>query len=77
MSSYISLLPNNNNIPVPAVFSGTLKGKRGLLSKHVHYQLALCNKLWYYFLPLIMIIILRRRIIRYDSLGIISNEGIK
>ena len=39
-----------DHLPVPAVVCGTPKGKRGLLSKHVHYQLARCNKLLYYLL---------------------------
>ena len=33
------------HVPVPGVVCGTPKGKRGLLSKHVHYQLSRCNKL--------------------------------
>ena len=51
---------NNNNdhhwrrqrdhLPVPAVVCGTPKAERSLLSKHVHYQLARCNKLSHYLL---------------------------
>ena len=32
-----------DHLPVPAVVCGTPKGKCGLFSKHVHYQLARCN----------------------------------
>jgi len=34
-----------DRLPVPVVVCGTPQGKRGLLSKHVYYHLARCNKL--------------------------------
>ena len=54
-----------DHLPVPAVVCGTPKRKRGFISKHVHYQLARCNK-WYYYLLLPM----------SKSLGI-NYQGIK
>ena len=34
-------------LPVPAAVHGTAEGECGLISKHVHHQLARCNPLFY------------------------------
>jgi len=36
------------HLPVPAAFRGTTEGKCGLISKHVHSQLARCNPLFHF-----------------------------
>ena len=60
-----------DHLPVPAVVCGTPKGKRGLISKHVHYQLARCNKLYYYLLPPIS----KSLGIKYQGINNINNNN--
>ena len=35
-------------LPVPAAVRGTTEGECGLISKHVHHQLARCNPLFHF-----------------------------
>jgi len=40
-------------LPVPAAVRGTAEGECGLISKHVHHQLARCNPLFHIFSVLV------------------------